>query len=114
MNNKQVIMNYYINNFKKLPNYKKNIIKNGKSIQDIFQDRIIELLETDMKLDEAFDMNDYMKKEKRDRLRLLKMEKKYTDNYFILEEEEKKEDDMIYNKIELLFIDYQPEPFKNK
>lgn len=113
MNNKKIIMDYYMINFKKLPNNKKNIIKNGKSIQDIFQDRIIELLETDKKLDDTFDMNDYMKKEKRDRLRLLKMEKKYTDNYFILEEE-KKEYDMIYNKIELLFIDYQPEPFKNK
>jgi hypothetical protein len=111
MNNKQVIMNYYINNFIKL-NYKKNIIKNGKSIQDIFQDRILELLETNKKLDNSFNIENYVKQERRERLRLLKMEKQYTDNYFILEE--KKEDDMIYNKIELLFIDYQPEPFKNK
>lgn len=112
MNNKQVIMNYYINNFIKL-NYKKNIIKNGKSIQDIFQDRILELLETNKKLDNSFNIENYVKQERRERLRLLKMEKQYTDNYFIIEEESK-EDDMIYNKIELLFIDYQPEPFKNK
>lgn len=96
MNNYNIIETYYIKYFK-FNNMNKNIIKNGYTIEDLFHNKIIELLE-----------QGYNNPNEEEGI-------KYINNYFKKRKRNIKEIDVLYpseetneDKIKLLFLDYRP------
>lgn len=96
--NEKLILNYFLDNYKKI--YNKNIVKQGFTNEDLFQDKILALLELNINIDINYIKN-YSKNTSKRNVKIVSYLTDNEDNVLDIEES--------YNdKIKLLFINYRP------
>lgn len=100
-----LINTYYTELFNDYCKYKTNNIINSLTNEDIFHEKILAFMESDIKLPTLELLKLFIKTKKCKRSRIITCE--YKEQYDIIEETEEEKE--IKEKIKLLFIDYRPE-----